>query len=168
MEPGPGVGPVPVGGGPRDSENGGRLLDRQAAEKSEPHELALGRVLVCQGIECLGQIEQIVGREFVDRNGLPEVESLAAAAALAAAPSPGPVDQDMPENLGRNCEKVMAILEVPAWLFCEDAEIGFMDQRGGFKRLPGRFGRQSRRGDSPQFGVDLGELRSRVHAVTPS
>ena len=85
MQPGTGIGPVSIRGGTRNTENGGGFLNRQAAEESQLHKLGFRGIFGRELVECFGQVEQVVGRKIVDRDGLLQVDPLAAAAALVAA-----------------------------------------------------------------------------------
>src|SRR5262245_42534556 len=95
--------------------------------------------------------------------GTTKVDATPAAATLVAALRAGPVDEDVADDLGCQGDEVVSIGEVTVGTGREDAEIGFVDERGGVECLAGRFTRQSRRGDAAQFSVDLVEARRRVH-----
>jgi hypothetical protein len=61
IEPGLGVGPVPVGGSPRKSERLGGLLVGEAREATELDEVGLDRVFASQEVESVVDGQKVGG-----------------------------------------------------------------------------------------------------------
>ena len=92
-EPGPGVGPTAVGGPGRQAQGLGGLVEGQAGEVSQLHQL--GRVLVLRGELLQGLVQ---GEQIVDRRGdgvprVVEVHPMPVAAVLRASFPAGAVDR---------------------------------------------------------------------------
>src|SRR5688500_18519633 len=62
LEPGARVGPIAVGGGGRDAEDGGRLLTGQAREVAELHQFRFDGVFAGEALQGVLEGEQLVAR----------------------------------------------------------------------------------------------------------
>src|SRR6266851_7090761 len=60
VQPGPGIGPVAVGGPPGQPQGGGGILQRQAGEEAEFDQLGAGLILLRRPPQYLIQGQQIV------------------------------------------------------------------------------------------------------------
>src|SRR5262249_61305168 len=104
LEPGPGIGPVAVGGGRGDAQHLGGLLAGQAGKVAQLDELRLLGIDRGQLLEGLVEGEQLVVRLGCG-DGLEGLSSQVAAALLGTLPA-GVVDQDTAHGGGRRREEM--------------------------------------------------------------
>jgi hypothetical protein len=152
-EPGPGVGPVPVSGGPRQAEGGGRILDRQPGEVTQFHHLGGDGILGGQVLEGRIQGEQLFVRNLGFGRDIGSLDPVTVAAVLVGSLTAGGVHQNAAHGL-RGGEEVPAVLPADRVSGADQAEVRLVDQGRRLQCLVGGFGRHARRGEFAQLVVD--------------
>jgi hypothetical protein len=107
-QPGPGVGPVPLGRSRRNPLYGSGLLDGQPGENSELDDLGCGSIDCGQFDECLVEVEQFVADRQRDAIAVGELAPLSVATMTLAPLLPRLVDENPPHRFGGGGEKVAA------------------------------------------------------------
>jgi hypothetical protein len=114
-------------------------LDAQAAKDAQFDDTTSPR------IECRQGIERVVKRNEVAAAALRRPDervaqrhSPEAAASLEVAPGARALDEDVPHEPGGECEEVRTIPQAHAGTL-DEAQIGFVDERGGLERVAGGF-----------------------------
>ncbi len=87
------------------------------------------------------------------------------AAALFCVRSPGVIDQDLTHQPRGNREEVRTILERQS-VEIHEAQVCFMNERGGLKRLSGALPSQARAGYATELSVDQRNQRVERRFVT--
>ena len=140
VEPGPGVGPVPVGRRRGDAEGRGRLVDRQAGEVAELDQL---------GLACgssLGQPVQglVEGQQVVVRSSAASSSGVRGRPALpiAARASARPLARALSTRMRRMASAAAAkkwprLFQCRAWPAPDQPQVGLVDQGRRLQRLAG-------------------------------
>ena len=133
-EPGPGVGPVIIGGARGDVQNSGGFFQGHADEIAQLHQFGLDLVLVGKFVECLVYGENLI---VVTRRGkfhTLKLHALLVAAVPQSTLAAGIVNKNTPHGLGGGGEKMSAIgklrIVVP-----HQTQPGLMHQCGGLQSL---------------------------------
>ncbi len=112
---------------------------------------ALAESSAAKRIQCVGEVEEVVGRQIVDRDLLTQVESPAAAAALGAGLRTGAVDEDPAHGFGRCGEEVGSAGEQPV---PDQSQVRLVHEGGGVEGVAGSFRRHAHGRELPQLVVD--------------
>ena len=138
QEPGPRVSPPGIRGPGGDAEHLRGLLEGQAAELAQLHQL--GRLGIGGRKPGQGLVE---GQQFVGhfRGGEPlgiKVQQMRVIAAVFEAfLAAGVLDEDAVHGLGRRREEMAATVPGPWLLGVDQAQVGFVDQGRCLQRLTG-------------------------------
>jgi hypothetical protein len=108
VEPGPGECPVPIGGAGGNAENLRRLLQHQAGEVVQAHQLNGGRVDLLEGVQGLVDGQCLLVRRLTRQPRLGNLDLTQPAAVFDAAFAAGIFHQDSPHGLRRGGEDVAA------------------------------------------------------------
>ncbi len=153
VQPGAGVGPIAVGGGARDTQDFGRLLDGQAREVAELDQISFHPVLARELCEGFVQRDEICRGRLASQVCIVEVESLPTTAMLEALLVTCPFDENAAHGLGRGGEEMGAT--VPIVVFCADKpDVRFVNKSGRLERLAGRFVRKPLSSQTTQLLID--------------
>jgi hypothetical protein len=154
IQPDLGVGPVAVGGRPRDSQRVCRLLDRKPGEVAQLDQLRLDGILPGQLIQRFVQKKDLVRRLGAAGHRFIQVDPLAAASVFEAVLAACVFDKNPPHGFRRRGEEVAAAIPVLRPVHVHQPRISLMDQRRGFERLAGLLLGQLRRRQFAQLIVD--------------
>ena len=154
VQPGPRVGPIPLGGGRGDIHRGRGLLHRQTGEIAEFDEIRLGRRLD-------GQLGQASSKAKRSSDGAPEMEH--ASSKSTRGRSPPCLIRCLRRAVSTKIRRMASAAAAKKWprLFqccalvdVDQPEIGLVHQGRGLQRLPRLLLGQFLRGQLPQFVVD--------------
>jgi len=151
-EPDAGEGPVALDGAGRDVEDLSDLFDREAAEVAELDDAGLAGVVGGEAGE--GLIDGGDFFEAVGRNGevVVHLDAVEAAGATLGIVLACVVNEDLTHDVGGKADKVGAA--VPVDVFASEAEIGFVDERGGLESVVGALATHIGLGESVEFGIN--------------
>jgi hypothetical protein len=152
-KPGPGVGPIVVGGARGDAEDFGRFLEGHADEVAQLDQFRFGLALLCEFVERVIHGEQLV---VVARGGKfrrLKINALLPASMTQRALAAGVVNQDAAHRLGCRGEEMSAICELRVFL-AHQAHPGLMNQCRGLECLTGGFVRHPVRRQFAQLLID--------------
>src|SRR5262245_57391022 len=162
LQPGPGIGPMSVGGAWRYAQDVRGLIVGQTGKVAQLDEASLERLFGGEAIQRLVESQQFfIGlgcclmTEWLSTPSAPRLLGLLAASL---------VDQDSPHGIGGSREEVSAISIDPRLGDAHQPQEGLVDQSCGFERLPASLLLQSLRRQLSQLIVDqrqelLGGLR---------
>src|SRR5262245_18221748 len=154
VQPGPGVGPVAVGGSSCQAEGHGRLVERQAGEEAELDQFRTHRVFPGQALEGIVEGDEVLVRGVVHGRQRVQIDALPTAAALETALLLGAVDEEAAHGLGTGGEEVAAAVPVPFLSVPDQAQVGLVTQGCRLEGLAGPLAGQLLGGEPPQLLVD--------------
>ena len=128
------------------------LFDREAAEVAELDDAGLARIVGGQAGEGLidgGDFVEAVGR---DGEVVVHLDAVEAAGATLGIVLTGVINEDLTHDVGGEADKVGAA--VPVDVFAGEAEVGFVDERGGLESMVGALATHVGLGEAVEFGVD--------------
>ena len=156
MKPGAGVGPVALGGGRGNVERGGRFFNRHADKVPELDEVGFRRINGGEFFQGVVDGEQLVILPRGGHRQVRNVHAVLAATVTQGAFAAGVVDEDAAHGFGGGGKEMRPVLPARVGL-ANEAQVGFVDERGGLQRLPGRFVRHLLGSQPAQFIVHHGQ-----------
>ena len=157
-DPGAGVSPVAVGGGPRDPERLGGLLDAQPGEVAELDQPGRLGVFGIQAVERLVDGQDLVGRVVDGQVGLQQLQPGAGPPRASAAPAGG--------RTRPGSRRIASAAAAKKWprpsqrrgrAAGDQPEVRLVDQSRGLERLAGFLLRQPPGGELAELLVDQGQ-----------
>jgi hypothetical protein len=150
-----GEGPVALDGARGDLEDGGDLVDGEAAEVAELDDASLAGVLSGEAGESL-----IDGSDFVEAVGgdgevVVHLDAMEATGAALGVVLAGVIDEDLAHDVSGEADEVGAV--VPVDVFAGEAEVGFVDESGGLESVVRALAAHVGLGEAVQLRVDEGE-----------
>ena len=137
VEPGLGIGPVPVRRAQGDAQGRRGLLGREPREVAELDDLRSRRLLGGQPLEHVVECEKVVGAPLRFDVQVLQIDAGPPAAVPDAALPPGPLDEEAAHRLGRGAEEVAAAVPVGVGLAAYQPQVGLVDQGGRLQGLAG-------------------------------
>ena len=166
MEPGAGVGPATFGGGHRDPERGGGLVETEADVVAELDELGVVGRDGGEAAESFGDGEHALGGEGIEgqNGGFIEIDAAETATVTDRGARAGFFDENAAHGLGGGGEKVAAV--VPRRLFrAAEAKPRLVDESGGLEGVRGGFAGELGGGEPTEFVVDERQQTRRSRGV---
>lgn len=142
--------PVTFRSGRGDLHRVGRLLDGHSHEIPEFHEFGFLRFEERELVERLIESNQILVRARGGDGHVFRVEAIQVAAVFRGPFLACGVDENPAHRFGRSRKEVPTVVEL---LVAPESQVRLVNERGGFERVPGLFGRELRRREPTQLVV---------------
>ena len=153
MEPGAGETPIAHHRFRRNSQYLGGLLDAQSAKEAQFDDTSFAGINFSQRVEGIIKCHELFRTTASQIRELVEIHPLGAAASFGRQSAACPVQQNMPHDLGGDCEEMGTVLPINI-LDVDQLQVGLVDQGGCLQGVPGALVPQLVPGDALQGAID--------------